>query len=500
MGVLHDLPPPPVSTKGIKPDAIPQLKQMVVKMMGWEKGPAFFPGSQPVSFEAKHLRTLLTERYFACEKTDGTRYMCLICKWGACLICREFKFYPLQCSFPSRDGGMLDQTLLDGELVYDKSADGSVDEWRYYIYDMMVLQGRCVMDDPLYVRLKHVKNHILAPRERAPSKEKEQIKIVAKEMYEVRHLRQVFDDIIPTLPHHNDGIIFTKVFSPYLCGTDNTLLKWKPAELNTVDFTLETIWGGPPGQKEPRFMLCCANRGSPCRFAFINLPPDQFERFRSDSRLASKAVLECVFDAEWPSFALREGVNIREVGDWERDVDWHKGGWKYLRIRDDKTTANDVSVIEKIRRSMADNVSRDALLEVAATLATHHAKVREEYEAARLLRVRRAAPGALALGLGCGERPAKRPRAEPGAGLRGLLNESEAAPALPPAASSSSSSSAAAAPSPPPPALAGPAAAPAAPAAVLGAAALPLPGGPYGAPGGPASSYNPASMLDYDEG
>jgi hypothetical protein len=38
------------------------------------------------------------------------------------------------------------------------------------------------------------------------------------------------------LPHENDGLIFTKNNYPYLPGRNRGILKWKPNELNTVDF------------------------------------------------------------------------------------------------------------------------------------------------------------------------------------------------------------------------------------------------------------------------
>jgi hypothetical protein len=38
------------------------------------------------------------------------------------------------------------------------------------------------------------------------------------------------------LPHENDGLIITMDNCPYYPGTCEQILKWKPVELNTIDF------------------------------------------------------------------------------------------------------------------------------------------------------------------------------------------------------------------------------------------------------------------------
>ena len=43
------------------------------------------------------------------------------------------------------------------------------------------------------------------------------------------------------LQHGTDGLIFQPT-SRYVHGTDDTLLKWKPAEMNSVDFCVDEEW------------------------------------------------------------------------------------------------------------------------------------------------------------------------------------------------------------------------------------------------------------------
>lgn len=62
-----------------------------------------------------------------------------------------------------------------------------------------------------------------------------------KDMFDIKDVKGIFECIIPKLQHMNDGLIFTMNKAPYYPGTCFEILKWKPANLNTVDFEIKTI-------------------------------------------------------------------------------------------------------------------------------------------------------------------------------------------------------------------------------------------------------------------
>ena len=60
-------------------------------------------------------------------------------------------------------------------------------------------------------------------------------------MFNIWDAHELFPKLLQAnkLEHDNDGLIFTVDDCPYYPGTCDQILKWKPIELNSIDFKLE---------------------------------------------------------------------------------------------------------------------------------------------------------------------------------------------------------------------------------------------------------------------
>ena len=64
--------------------------------------------------------------------------------------------------------------------------------------------------------------------------------IILKDFFTVQseHIEYITGEYKMYLPHENDGLVFTKIKSTYKPGTDESILKWKPVEMYTLDCLL----------------------------------------------------------------------------------------------------------------------------------------------------------------------------------------------------------------------------------------------------------------------
>ncbi|KAI7899675.1 mRNA capping enzyme, catalytic domain-containing protein [Cokeromyces recurvatus] len=264
----------------------------------------------------------------------------------------KYWYYVPNLLFPvrGRENEYLKDTLMDGELVLD--IDVNKKTWRYLIFDLMVINGSPVIQRSFNTRLGMLQQDVIQPFESRMKSVLDPTKtppftVELKKMERSYGLHVVFDQI-PKLKHKSDGIIWTPVKYPYTPGTCEKLLKWKPPELNTVDFRIAARWSK---EHKPIYTIEVLSNGVTYKFYdYFQPEPSLAAEWRN--HLPDGRIAEFRYDPECEITIVEPGYapTIR------------KGGWRFVRFRDDKSTANDETVVKKILNSIRDGVTKEQLL------------------------------------------------------------------------------------------------------------------------------------------
>jgi mRNA guanylyltransferase len=252
-------------------------------------------------------------------------------------------------------------SLIDGELVIDKLPNGQIQP-KYLVFDCMVLDGNSLMNRSLDKRIAYFRQQIFEPYIQLlkdyPEEQKYQHFLVElKQMQFSYAVEMMFRQILPSLPHGNDGLIFTCRSSEYKHGTDQHILKWKPENENSIDFRLSLDFpliqpdevDISEGITEPYLdydalpvcnLLVYAGDGREDPwYSTMFIDPDQWESLKSLQQPLDDRIVECYMD--------------------------DKKRWRYMRFRDDKTTANHTSTVESVIESITDRVTEQDLIAAA---------------------------------------------------------------------------------------------------------------------------------------
>ncbi|CAL8079178.1 unnamed protein product [Calicophoron daubneyi] len=323
------------------------------------KHPLRFKGSQPVSISQRNMEALINFEYCVSHKADGTRYVMLIAGPNQVYLIDRGNFvykadvlhFPSvswvkqfeqlrqkaesSADFLSAPGGHLFNTLLDGEMIlcHDPTQpstsgppDPSTGTFRYLIYDIITLNNQPLGRCPFFERYMAIDKQIIWPRNTAGHLGavdfSAQSFSVRRKVF--RPLNQTEEMLKPEylqkLDHLSDGLIFQPCGPDefYVLGTCPQTLKWKPPNLNTIDFRCKIAHECKVGEI-PGYVGYLYLGG-------LNVPSAKLAHVGPKDKNLDGKIVEC---------AVVPGV-----------------GWKVLRVRTDKTEPNyhksGVAIIESI--------------------------------------------------------------------------------------------------------------------------------------------------------
>ncbi|XP_014209995.1 mRNA-capping enzyme [Copidosoma floridanum] len=298
-----------------------------------------FPGSQPVTLDFDNLRLLHEKPYKVSWKADGTRYMMFVCEDGQVyFIDRDNSIFEVDgLTFPHvRDRmRMLKDTLLDGEMVIDKT-DGK-EYPRYLVYDVLMYDGKDVKKLNFHPNRYHIiENEVIAGRKRAMQegriiREKEPFSVRLKEFWPVINAAKLLsNEFAKKLTHEPDGLIFQPAKEPYKTGQCLDVLKWKPVFLNSMDFKLKIVVESGEGILRRSIGELYVGQ--------LDVPFDKIKLTKQLKELNNK-IIECKYE---------------------------NNQWIFMRERTDKSFPNSYATAKSVCASIFNPVTSEKLLDFIA--------------------------------------------------------------------------------------------------------------------------------------
>ncbi|KMZ09711.1 mRNA-capping enzyme [Drosophila simulans] len=316
------------------------LQRKVQDWCDWKKNG--FPGAQPVSMDRENIKRLSEIPYRVSWKADGTRYMMLIDgKDEVYFFDRNHSCFQVEnvTFVESRNlNEHLDGTLVDGEMVLDKI--GETVTPRYLIYDIVRLSNRDVREEPFYPnRLDYIKTEVIGPRilgmkHGIINQRLQAFSVRGKDFWDIwMSARLLGEKFSRTLAHEPDGLIFQPSKQPYTAGTCFDVFKWKPHELNSVDFRLKIITERGEGllTKKVGFLYVGGR----------DAPYGRMQKLTKETRELDNRIVECTMN--------------------------QFGNWEFMRERTDKKNPNSYTTARSVEDSIRHPVTKEYLLNFIAT-------------------------------------------------------------------------------------------------------------------------------------
>lgn len=257
--------------------------------------------------------------------------------------------------------------LMDGELVNDHENGRVI--LRYLAFDLLALDGKSLLEQNFSKRIGKLKEWVLKPVKMMKQAHPEDyskmpFEVIGKEMTKPYQLEYIFKQLLPNLPHGHDGLIFQCATTPYVPGTDESILKWKPPHENTIDFMLRLgpfpTYDAQDGQgpaydyeAKPSFELWINYGQNEYRmYDHLYVTDEEWEVMKAPNKQLDGRIIECYRD---------------DKRRWRYKTDGEEGKGQ-PRFRDDKPDANHYSTAEKVLETIEDGVTEEDLFSSMPTV------------------------------------------------------------------------------------------------------------------------------------
>ena len=195
-------------------------------------GQPYFAGAQPQTLHKNQLTLLYKELYSVTDKADGDRCFMMIDKSGSVYFLDNNLNNVLKSDLKSE----FSNCIIDGELVRVYSGGVVLEKVHFYAFDILCINSQDIRGNTEFLFKKRL--DIL--KKITDSVNDTELYTCSTKQFIYRNVfmgSEIIMNDIKNKKYHNDGLIFTPMNEPYPRKNKwENLLKWKPAEQNTIDF------------------------------------------------------------------------------------------------------------------------------------------------------------------------------------------------------------------------------------------------------------------------